>query len=607
MRNINIDSLVYFQNSIWKVIKIISLNKVIISSDLEKAKEVSIKDLKLISSIISEHADLMDIDQKYWEIAQNRFDIIKEIIFTKCSQKTIDEIVKKNRISQATIYRWKEKYENSSGTLTSLLPTKRNGGEGKSRLIELQETILLKVINEFHLTLQRKSISKTYEELQIRCKDKKVKCPSLNTLRNRINSLSENILIKSREGKRFHDEKFNPKTSHFPYGNYPLETVQIDHTPVDLIVIDEETGDTLGRPWLTLAIDVYSRMVVGYTLGFEDPSILTTGICISNSIIPKEKILNKYNIDTEWPCWGIMKTIHTDNGPDFRSEAISRACAQYGINLEFRPIGLPEYGGHIERLMGTFSREFHSLKGTTFNNISNRKKYESEKRAVFTIDMLEEYVVTFITEVYHQKKHLGINTSPIRKYKEGIWGNDQVLGVGIPPIIQNEQKLILDFLPFFERTVQNYGVSIDKIFYYSEVLRPFIHRTEFAEKNGIKRAKTKFIFRRDPRDISKLFFWDPDSKIYFEIPYANMANPVISLWELRAVKRKLKLNEDQIDEELIFSALKKLRKLEENATKNKRKLKQIKKNTTILPSFSIGVKSNFGDFEDVDFNNIKPF
>lgn len=607
MRNINLESVVYFQNSVWKVSKILSLSRIEISNENEQNKGVEIKDVKLVSSIKSEYGELMEIDSQDWEIAKNRLNIIREIIYTKCSSKIIDKISNENNISQATIYRWKEKYESSNGILTSLLPTKRNGGKGQSRLTEKQELILLRIINEHYLTPQRKTVTKVYEELQLLCRDKKTQCPSLNTLRNRILSLSENILVSTREGKRAHNEKFNPKTGSFPNGNYPLETVQIDHTPVDLIVIDDETGIPLGRPWLTLAIDVYSRMITGYNLGFDAPSILTTGICISNSILPKDKILKKFNIQTEWPAWGIMNTIHTDNGIDFRSEAISRACSQYGIEIDFRPMGLPEYGGHIERLMGTFSKEFHSLKGTTFNKVVNRRKYNSEEKAVFTLEMLEEYVVTFITEVYNQKKHSGIGTSPIMKYKQGIWGNDYTLGTGTPSIVDDEKKLKLDFLPYFERSIQNYGVSIDKVFYYSEVLRPFIHKTQFTNKNGIKREKVKYTFRRDPRDISVLYFWDPEVKIYYEIPYANMSHPKISLWDLKAIRRKLKLNEDQIDEDLIFDALKKLRQLEDKATKNKKTLRKKIKNNDVISTNSSSVKPNFNDFDDVDFDNIKPF
>ncbi len=36
----------------------------------------------------------------------------------------------------------------------------------------------------------------------------------------------------------------------------PLERVELDHTPLDLIVVDEEDRLPIGRPTVTLALDV---------------------------------------------------------------------------------------------------------------------------------------------------------------------------------------------------------------------------------------------------------------------------------------------------------------------------------------------------------------
>src|SRR5262249_36672907 len=53
----------------------------------------------------------------------------------------------------------------------------------------------------------------------------------------------------------------------------PLEVVQIDHTEIDIIVVDELTRTPLpGRPWLTLAIDVFSRVVTGFHVSMSAPS-----------------------------------------------------------------------------------------------------------------------------------------------------------------------------------------------------------------------------------------------------------------------------------------------------------------------------------------------
>ena len=50
----------------------------------------------------------------------------------------------------------------------------------------------------------------------------------------------------------------------FDSAQRPLDLVQIDHTKLDIIVVDDEQRLPIGRPWITLAIDVYSRMVTGF-------------------------------------------------------------------------------------------------------------------------------------------------------------------------------------------------------------------------------------------------------------------------------------------------------------------------------------------------------
>jgi putative transposase len=52
----------------------------------------------------------------------------------------------------------------------------------------------------------------------------------------------------------------------------PLEIVQIDHTKVDIVVVDEQTREPIGRPWITLAMYLFSRMVTGFHLSVRQRS-----------------------------------------------------------------------------------------------------------------------------------------------------------------------------------------------------------------------------------------------------------------------------------------------------------------------------------------------
>jgi putative transposase len=102
-----------------------------------------------------------------------------------------------------------------------------------------------------------------------------------------------------------------------------------------------------------VVIDVYSRMVLGFSIYLEKPSAFTVGMAIAHAILPKENSLAGVGVQAEWPCWGKMRTIHCDNAKDFRGTVIGRACQDHDITIEHRPPREPRYGGHIERGFGT--------------------------------------------------------------------------------------------------------------------------------------------------------------------------------------------------------------------------------------------------------------
>ena len=75
----------------------------------------------------------------------------------------------------------------------------------------------------------------------------------------------------------------------------PLDIIQIDHTKVDVILVDDETRKPIGRPFITVAIDVYSRMIlVLYIL--EAPSYFSVGQCLLNAILPKDDFIKNMEL-----------------------------------------------------------------------------------------------------------------------------------------------------------------------------------------------------------------------------------------------------------------------------------------------------------------------
>jgi len=107
--------------------------------------------------------------------------------------------------------------------------------------------------------------------------------------------------------------------------------IQIDHTLADVMIVDSVYRHSIGRPWLSLAIDVAARSVLGFHLGLEAPSALAVALCIEHVVLPK--LPSAAETETSWDMFGMPHTILDDNGSEFHGEALTRDCAEYGITL----------------------------------------------------------------------------------------------------------------------------------------------------------------------------------------------------------------------------------------------------------------------------------
>lgn len=540
---------VYYNEVECIITKIVDINTVSIEEVYTNIPHtVSVHELQSLDIIKD---DILEtLTEAEWEKAKKRYEIIVPILSNRGNLDVINDVAKDNGVSVPTIYRWL-KFFDESGLVSSLAGKKKTGGAGKSRLTNSQEEIISNKIHSVYLNQSRKSITKLIREIQLECNRLGIPCPHPNTIRSRVKSLSEEEKVRKRLGVKEARYKFEPLKGHYTDATHPLSIIQIDHTRVDIILVDGFDRKPYKRPWITVALDVYSRMVVGIYLSFEPPGALGTGMCIANAILPKELWLEKYGISAEWPCWGVMDTIHVDNAKEFHGNMLKKACLNYGITLQFRPVATPHWGGHIERIMGTFAREIHNLPGTTFSSEAERKQYQSEKNSSFTIDEFEKWLLIFITKVYHQRKHSSLGKSPLEKYKEGILGSNTKIGRGIAPRINDYRRTKLDFMPYFERSVQEYGIVIDHIYYYDDVLRQYIHASNTNESK-------KYIFKRDPRDISIVYFLDPKTNSYYDIPYRNSSYPPMSIWEYRDIIKKIKEANVDVSEEKIFEAYREL-------------------------------------------------
>ncbi|SFF03606.1 Integrase core domain-containing protein [Sulfitobacter brevis] len=232
-----------------------------------------------------------------------------------------------------------------------LVETKRGNRVGQRALEARSEEFSQNAIRKYYLQPTLPPVSQLVRDIRTDCTVEGLKPPHRRTIEKRLGDLD----LRQRAQRRG-ERKIEKATTAVPgtlVASRPLGIVQIDHTKADILVVDEETREPIGRPWSTLAMDVFSRMVTGFYLTMEAPSRLSISLCLWHSVYAKTTWLKEREISETWPVAGLPDRVHVDNGADFRNRAFKRGCENAGIAIDWPPPGAPRFGGHIERLIGT--------------------------------------------------------------------------------------------------------------------------------------------------------------------------------------------------------------------------------------------------------------
>jgi putative transposase len=457
-------------------------------------------------------------------------------------------------LSERQTYTLLRRCREAGGDLTALLPGKSSGGRDKPRIAPASEGTLERLIREFYLTPQKPTAARLVREVRGRCGAEQVPVPSANTIRRRIKALS--LADRRRRGEEH--LQINPVHGHAPVSRHPLDLVQIDHTPVDLILVDPLDREPIGRPWITVAIDAYSRCLAGFHVTLEAPSATSVGLCLTHAAMDKASWLALRDVEASWPVQGKPRRIGVDNASEFHSQAFERGCAQHGIAIEWRPPGRPQFGGVVERVIGTLMGLVHGLPGTTFSDIGQRGRYDSDKAACLTLEELERWLAIAIAKFYHLRPHEGLDgQTPRRRWQEGVAA--LAAAGGAIPVPRDPRAYLVDFLPVLWRSLQRDGITIDHLTYFSSALRAWIIA---------RNRPDPLLIRRDPRDLSRVFVLDPLDDSYLEVPTRDLSRPAISLWEHRLARRRLRArHRGEVDEAALFAAVEEMRAAERAATR----------------------------------------
>jgi putative transposase len=443
-----------------------------------------------------------------------------------------------------TLHRWRKDYLENDSSIYALIPRVNRRGNRQERLSDINMEFLNEALAQW---LQEERITKAaaywYYHDRIVLNAEEETPISYQAFVQRINKIPEYKVMASRRGKYLADKEFRVVKKREKLTRV-LQCVEIDHTKLDLIVMDDQLQMPIGRPWITLLFDRVSDCIVGFHIGFEPPSVNSVAKALMHTVLPKDYIQQRYDgfIKNSWPCHGVAEQLSVDNGKEFWSADLERILSELNIATDFNAVRRPWLKGKVEHIFFTININLLTyFPGKTFHNILAKGEYKSESNAVIGISLFIKIFHKWVIDIYHQGGVKDVLCVPRIEWKKAY---DY-----FPPRLFKGDKRQLQVVcgKSIWRMMRIGGVRLYRgLFYDCEELLAYRAIT------GNKKVLVKY----DPDDLTQVYVFDDTNRHYIIVPSSSPTEiEGLTLYQYKMARRYLrKCNEEQVDAVAIAQA-----------------------------------------------------
>lgn len=448
--------------------------------------------------------------------------------------------------SWRTLAEWKKAYFESGRTWISLVPKHTEKGNRKSHTDS--QSLIDEAIEKKYLTRERLSVAETYRYYKSRViktnqgiVEGKIKKISQRAFYERVNSLPAYDVAVKRYGKRYADRKFRSVGQQISVTK-PMEYVEIDHTPIPVILLDDELDIPLGRPYLTMLYDRFSKCIVGLSVNFREPSFDSVRKALLNTLLNKNWVKGKYpSIKKEWPCCGKIDYLVVDNGAEFWSKSLEDSLKPLVSDIQYSQAAKPWRKSGIEKLFDQLNKGLtNSLPGKTFTNPVQLEDYDPKKESVIRVSVFLELLHKWVIDYYHMSPDARNRAIPYHKWYESSWLPNTYEG-------EEEVQLKIELGLLRHRTIGIAGIRLHNLHYQSDEL------IEYRKYSSVKSEEKLFVkTKTDPSDISAIYVYLDSEQRYIKVPAIDNSGYTkgLSLFEHERIQRVRRLNTKRlVDEE----------------------------------------------------------
>lgn len=424
-----------------------------------------------------------------------------------------------------TVRGWFKSYQEAGSKMKGLFPNHRKKG---NKTTKIQKEVL-EIINKqskryFQLSQPKmstivKNVQDKVRELNIKDPNLQLTVPSYNTIKLRVLKKPYSSIKKSRSGSRAVEAEQASSGSEIESSRI-LERVEIDHTQLDIHVVHDEYKTLQGRPYITVLIDHYSSMVLGFQISFECPSFASLSMACANAFLKKEEFLKQYKLEADWPAHGIPELIVADNGKEFWSDNFSGVIEEVGSILQYSLIRKANYKGRVERFFGIVNTMvLDDLPGVVRKAGKGGEGYDGRNHAKLTLTEFKQYFIYWLLNVYH---HEPLTRNQMTPYELWI---DSEQNLPIPE--ENEYELLPVLMGSDTRILNGKSIHKFDLVYESDMTLDLFRR------DGKKEVKIKY----NPFDLGFILVLDSLNQTYVRAYATNSSYATgLSLFEHKQIK-----------------------------------------------------------------------
>lgn len=310
----------------------------------------------------------------------------------------------------------------------------------------------------------------------------------------------------------------------------PGDCFEIDACEVDAALVSRTNpSQAVGRAIVYIIIDVWTSMIMGVSIAFDNNSVVGLTNAIYSLALNKHELCSRYDITFEddrlWPTGYKPLKFRVDHGSDFISKDFNRIAEELNVDIDTVPVMNGSMKGTVEHIFHMINQET-GIPLIMHGKITKRYDSKHHKQAVMTVEDYTKIVLSFVLS--HNSKYMvsklkseGQIEAGVRPIPAELW-TYYCDNFNYPRMLPDDESLRYTLCVPAKAVISSDmpGFCVNGLYYECDLYQVN------ADRYRHQRTRQYYAIRIDPRNTSYIYILDDDNhpvreKLIASIPENN--------------------------------------------------------------------------------------